>query len=765
MLKVWKVGTHWGNNGPSNLAVCLEYGCVFIGSCEDSGIGPWQDVVKGDYFIICDGATPVALGKAHGVFAEYEKCGVHFVAQDEAEWIDGEVRVCPADIVFLPEEERSQGLWHNDPCRRFCHYNSDPNPVAERFDALWNARLNGQFDIRPRKASLFCGEEAVFQAETHYRVPIYQRPYSWGEFELRRLAEELQQATKADEPFFMGTMQLSEPVPLCANGKLKAYDIIDGQQRLTTFMLLRLLLAQKLGVAEPFDFGKTFRTVVAKGEEQLKLEELFKAFKASELPKVIAQKNSEHNLYLSNLILLDSLLEEYFQMEDSEGEEALPSLKRLLDFLCGEKVVFVVIETHAGLSKTLKIFNTINTAGMDLGVTDLFKLRFYEYLNKNGADEQVFDEISALYARIEEYNRAPLLERNYLNMGDILRTCQRIIIVRNGLGVATLRMSFESFFEKLFDTVLGLREEQEFKRLVSAKDILSVADVNRVIDMYIEEKKAIRDNVRLRAIRSLLWRTRYSTYEDFPLVARFFEAIIDPDIDPDEVPVFNELLLRLLTPPSLYYAKSVYPVHGKMHEIAGKLTEKGNGVALLRQTLQDWRLDGKPLTELLSTATDFEIAWRPSWKNLMCSLVEVLKHGTSQTAEWNEDYFRALFINWTEVEHVQCYTDEDDSEAVWKDWGEELNKIGNLAILEGTLNRSIGNRKKEKQKAYAGSKFAAIRELQDKVAEWTKDLAIKRREECKNLLKDWLVEELAIAYGCMQDGHPGRFSYTPNQKR
>ena len=209
-------------------------------------------------------------------------------------------------------------------------------------------------------------------------------------------------------------------------------------------------------------------------------------------------------------------------------------------------------------------------------------------------------------------------------------------------------------------------------------------------------------------IRSLLWRTRYGTYEDFPLVARFFDAI-----DPDEVPVFNELLLRLLTPPSLYYAKSVYPVHGKMHEIAGKLTEKGNGVALLRQTLQDWRLDGKKLVELLSTATDFEIAWRPSRKNLMCPLVEVLKHGASQTAEWNGEYFRALFVDWTEVEHVQCYTDEKDRDAVWNDWGGELNKIGNLAILEGTLNRSIRNHKEKKPEAYARSKFAAILEAKE----------------------------------------------------
>lgn len=736
MLKVWKVGTHKGNYGPSNLPVCLEYGCVFFGSCEESGIGSWRDVTRGDYFVVCDGVTPVALGKARGIFAEYAQCGVNFVSQDKAEWIDEDVRVCPADIVLLPEDERSQELWHNETRRRFCRHKTKPDAVAERFEVLWNARLNGQFDILPRKSSLFCGDDAVFQAETHYHVPIYQRPYSWGEFELRRLMEELQQAVKTDEPFFMGTMQLTEPIPLCANGKLRAYDIIDGQQRLTTFMLLRLLLAQKLGVAVPFDFEKTFRTVVAQGEEQLKLEDLFKAFKANKIQNVIAQNNFERNQYLSNLILLDSLLEEYFQMEDSDGEDALPSLKQLLDFLCGEKVVFVVIETHAGLSKTLKIFNTINTAGMDLGATDLFKLRFYEYLNKKGAREQVFDEISALYARIEEYNRAPLLEGQYLNMGDILSTCQRIIIARNGLGVSTLKMSFESFFEKLFDTVLGLREEQEFKRLVSADDILSIADVNRVIDMYIEAETAIRDNGRLRVTRSLLWRTRYGTYEDFSIVARFFEAIT-----PGDVPEFNELLLKLLTPPSLYFARVINPVHRKMLEIVGKFTEKGSGVALLRQTLQDWRLEDQTLVELLSNATDLEITLRRPWKVLMCSLVEVLKHGASQTAEWDGKYFHAMFSDWTEIEHVQCYTDEDDRDAIWEDWGEELNMIGNLAILEGTLNRSIGNRKKTKPEAYAQSAFSAILELKDKVATWTKKQAIQRRLECKKLLTDWLMNK------------------------
>lgn len=322
-------------------------------------------------------------------------------------------------------------------------------------------------------------------------------------------------------------------------------------------------------------------------------------------------------------------------------------------------------------------------------------------------------------------------------MGDILSTCQRIIIARNGLGVSTLKMSFESFFEKLFDTVLGLREEQEFKRLVSADDILSIADVNRVIDHVHRSRDSIRDNGRLagdsHVFSGVLAMAPTRIFPSLPLLP---EAIT-----PGDVPEFNELLLKLLTPPSLYFARVINPVHRKMLEIVGKFTEKGSGVALLRQTLQDWRLEDQTLVELLSNATDLEITLRRPWKVLMCSLVEVLKHGASQTAEWDGKYFHAMFSDWTEIEHVQCYTDEDDRDAIWEDWGEELNMIGNLAILEGTLNRSIGNRKKTKPEAYAQSAFSAILELKDKVATWTKKQAIQRRLECKKLLTDWLMNK------------------------
>ena len=61
----------------------------------------------------------------------------------------------------------------------------------------------------------------------------------------------------------------------------------------------------------------------------------------------------------------------------------------------------VVVETVAGLSKTIKIFNTINTAGLDLNGDDLFKVRFYEYLrDTNKYGEDAFEKISNIYKTI-----------------------------------------------------------------------------------------------------------------------------------------------------------------------------------------------------------------------------------------------------------------------------------------------------------------------------------------------------------------------------
>lgn len=67
-----------------------------------------------------------------------------------------------------------------------------------------------------------------------YQIPRYQRPYSWGDDQLTKLWEDLQEARQNNEPnYFLGSVITAKPEE--ASNYL---DIVDGQQRLTTLLIL-----------------------------------------------------------------------------------------------------------------------------------------------------------------------------------------------------------------------------------------------------------------------------------------------------------------------------------------------------------------------------------------------------------------------------------------------------------------------------------------------------------------------------------------------
>ena len=72
-MNVWKIGSRWGENGPSVLDLFLDYECVFFNSDYEERLGDYSCVETGDFFIVCDGMTPVALAQATGVFQPFTK--------------------------------------------------------------------------------------------------------------------------------------------------------------------------------------------------------------------------------------------------------------------------------------------------------------------------------------------------------------------------------------------------------------------------------------------------------------------------------------------------------------------------------------------------------------------------------------------------------------------------------------------------------------------------------------------------------------------
>ena len=70
----------------------------------------------------------------------------------------------------------------------------------------------------------------LLSQEFFFRVPNYQRPFSWGTDQFDDLIDDIVAANK-DQEYFLGTIVLHMT-------KKGEYDVVDGQQRLTSLMIL-----------------------------------------------------------------------------------------------------------------------------------------------------------------------------------------------------------------------------------------------------------------------------------------------------------------------------------------------------------------------------------------------------------------------------------------------------------------------------------------------------------------------------------------------
>jgi len=85
-----------------------------------------------------------------------------------------------------------------------------------------------------------------------------------------------------------------------------------------------------------------------------------------------------------------------------------------------------------------------------------------------------------------------------------------------------------------------------------------------------------------------------------------------------------------------------------------------------------------------------------------------------------------------DIEHIQAFNDinEQERENIWDEWGDEINSLGNLMVLESSINRSISNKVYENKKTgYKGSKYGVVKNLIENNAVWNKKLTIKRKNE------------------------------------
>ncbi|GAA9995326.1 DUF262 domain-containing protein [Helicobacter pylori] len=255
-------------------------------------------------------------------------------------------------------------------------------------------------EMKPDKKSL--KKILVVGNDTYYQIPIYQRPYQWTEENCEKLLDDLffNYEDDRESDYFCGSLVL---IAISEDSKAKTYDIVDGQQRLSTFILLAKVLATLYNK----DLNTTSRGLLEKslgdtdGEKRKRLifhtiglnakddfQEALKFFDNLDASKGENSKSNApskgKNSYLKNAICLKNYLEKK-EIED------INAFIKWLYF----KVVFITI-TCPDADKALRIFNVLNARGLALSATDIFKGELLKKLAKEKDQEEFVFRWNAL---------------------------------------------------------------------------------------------------------------------------------------------------------------------------------------------------------------------------------------------------------------------------------------------------------------------------------------------------------------------------------
>ncbi len=247
-------------------------------------------------------------------------------------------------------------------------------------------------EMKPDKKSL--KKILVVGNDTYYQIPIYQRPYQWGEEQCKELLNDLFENYEdhREDDYFCGSLVFIQP------DKDNKTDIVDGQQRLSTFILLAKVLATLYSdrldpmiqeylqeswsdrheggekkKRERLDFDLVGSNAKKDFQEALKFFDDLDASKGENSKSNAPSKGK--NSYLKNAICLKNYLE----------KKEIEDINDFIQWLY-LKVNFITI-TCSDTDMALRIFTVLNARGLPLHATDIFKGELLKKLTEEKEQE------------------------------------------------------------------------------------------------------------------------------------------------------------------------------------------------------------------------------------------------------------------------------------------------------------------------------------------------------------------------------------------
>jgi len=217
--------------------------------------------------------------------------------------------------------------------------------------------------------------------DRYYKVPLYQRPYDWDIDKVSILWDDI---NKNDSGYFLGFVLFrpedpEDPHPV-------EFEVVDGQQRLATLLLLlraAIETLEQISAEEAGEFQKEYIAQRPAGVKESRLTLILSKRDKDKFESLLRGETFTSGKKLSSWKNLDEAMKffkgKFDSLKEDKGKDGIVNL--LNEKILKLSFLDVLLGTD---SDVYQFFETLNDRGMDLSIADLVKNRVCGEATKQG---------------------------------------------------------------------------------------------------------------------------------------------------------------------------------------------------------------------------------------------------------------------------------------------------------------------------------------------------------------------------------------------
>ncbi len=563
-----------------------------------------------------------------------------------------------------------------------------------------------------------------------FEIPSYQRGYAWQTKQIEDFCNDLEHVSKLENKFhYMHSLTLRKSDD--DFGDID-FEIIDGQQRLATSLILLGLLAKITQNKDPKYSLINLEPILS-----------YKYYGLSEAFRAITEEEKDLEKFKTSFYA-KNLIKAYEFFQEKISDTPVGTLEKMFDALI-KKMLFSVVGLNDNRIDPFSSFETINNRGKDLSTLELLKNRLH-FVSHKICDEEDLEnlqqEINDTYTRI--YHDLRFFKDDHLE--SFLKHFVAYYYGENS-----------KFKERLLDTAFDAHKKyhSSYDEYEKINDLLLYLSYSSKVWYFLhtldDEELRIEITPKMRSLLDKMRRLNALSDNAFLPLLLSLLTIQLVGRSANEQPYTTQELEGLLE----YLERFGFLVYG----VAGKNTAKNEWIELAFKAFRAYRYGEENI--VIEKLPTLEKSFFNRQGNSGLELLEESIHSKKNTEKWYQ-WGKALnyllyeyelhhnpetTLNFDSsiesIEHIFPQKPDQGYSAKEKSWAKNphiVHALGNLLLIPKNANSSLSNKPfNEKRKEYLKGSYS------EKEVAKNASFGVAQIKERSEKLLDFLIAHYRIA--------------------